>query len=615
MTRRSSCIGGARRVRALLLAGALLAAGGLSTGARAADAGSVDLGQEIARLQRAGLPAALEQRRQLLNGLQARLTPQDSRNALALRVLECQDPLEPETFLRGVEQTLKAGLEKDADRLLLLECAGRLQEPLRSAAAAIASYTEGIELARALKQEDMLLTLLGVRSGARSQTGQHALALTDALEAYRLAEARGTSDYGFALQNIGIAYRRIGELELAIQYLERSRQQSARLDRWDSLVSDLLQLAYSYHDLGQLDTAMALFRQVQQGAEARGDFANLAAALAGQAMSEVKAKRYTEALASASAARRAFDKVGVTDRMPEFQRARALAGLGQHAEAARLFDALLPAWEAEGQTRYLAMLLESRAATRAALGQHAAAYADLRRYQTLREAQVSQQADQRSQWMRQEFDASQREQQIQALIAARRAQYLAIALALVLLVAVVAIAWRWRLRSRKYRDLALTDTLTGVANRRCVERYAQQCLASRRFGQHAVSLLMFDIDHFKRVNDQHGHAAGDLVIQRVAQTGRAQLRQGDLLGRVGGEEFLVVLPGTDADAARAVAERVRKAVQALDFSDVHPELRVTISLGFVAAGAAEGRDLAHWQACADAALYRAKQGGRNQVQG
>ncbi len=122
---------------------------------------------------------------------------------------------------------------------------------------------------------------------------------------------------------------------------------------------------------------------------------------------------------------------------------------------------------------------------------------------------------------------------------------------------------------------------------------------------------MVDIDHFKRINDTHGHAAGDLVLQRLAHACRTALRPGDQIGRTGGEEFMVVLPATSEQDAVSVAERLRTAVESIDFADVDPALRVTISLG-VAARTTED-SVARLLATADELLYRAKESGRNRV--
>lgn len=169
------------------------------------------------------------------------------------------------------------------------------------------------------------------------------------------------------------------------------------------------------------------------------------------------------------------------------------------------------------------------------------------------------------------------------------------------------------------RRLASTDALTGLANRRSFLQSAEKEVARvRRYGG-AVGLVMADLDRFKAINDAAGHAAGDRVIVTVAEVLRDQQRPNDAVGRMGGEEFALLLPGASlADAARA-AERIRAAVEALAIAWEGRALAVTMSLGVAAAGPAElaDRDDAAVVAAllrdADAALYAAKRAGRNQA--
>jgi diguanylate cyclase (GGDEF)-like protein len=127
------------------------------------------------------------------------------------------------------------------------------------------------------------------------------------------------------------------------------------------------------------------------------------------------------------------------------------------------------------------------------------------------------------------------------------------------------------------------------------------------------SVLALDVDHFKSINDRYGHEAGDHVLRRVAEATRGALREGDHLGRVGGEEFTAVLPGASAQAAAQVAERLRSAVERTEFSDLDPALTVTISVGIAVWDAADG-DFAGALRRADESLYRAKAAGRNRVE-
>jgi len=163
-------------------------------------------------------------------------------------------------------------------------------------------------------------------------------------------------------------------------------------------------------------------------------------------------------------------------------------------------------------------------------------------------------------------------------------------------------------RARAWEDAALHDPLTGALNRLGLGQAAQPLWASSA----ALALLALDADHFKRVNDQFGHGVGDQVLQRLVHLLAAQLRQGDLLARVGGEEFVLLLPGAEWPAARAIAERLRQAVESDDWGALAPQLQVTISLGLAQRQA--GEDYEALVGRADAALYRAKTGGRNRVE-
>jgi diguanylate cyclase (GGDEF)-like protein len=167
--------------------------------------------------------------------------------------------------------------------------------------------------------------------------------------------------------------------------------------------------------------------------------------------------------------------------------------------------------------------------------------------------------------------------------------------------------------SERTRDeltaLLRVDALSGVYTRRALLELADMELARSDRSGRPFSVLMIDIDHFKRVNDNHGHQAGDRVIRDVAQRTAALLRRPSLVGRYGGEEFLAVLSETTASEARAVAERVREAVR--DSGNV---AGVTVSIGVATFEEGMPLSLPHLIGLADAALYQAKANGRNRVE-
>lgn len=165
-------------------------------------------------------------------------------------------------------------------------------------------------------------------------------------------------------------------------------------------------------------------------------------------------------------------------------------------------------------------------------------------------------------------------------------------------------------------ELAYHDELTGLLNRRAVLERAQSLLALCGRQGSPISLLMIDIDHFKSINDRFGHAAGDQVLREVGGTLRDNLRDSDLLGRIGGEEFLAVLPDTGAEGALTLAECLRARVGRLvcSFDDSSGE-SVTISLGVTTVAGRQGSS-AQLSDClkrADDALYRSKREGRNRT--
>ncbi|RKR03082.1 PleD family two-component system response regulator [Maricaulis maris] len=183
---------------------------------------------------------------------------------------------------------------------------------------------------------------------------------------------------------------------------------------------------------------------------------------------------------------------------------------------------------------------------------------------------------------------------------------------------------RTQLRRKRYADqlrshldegmeLAVTDPLTGLHNRRYISSRLRQAMDSASNGGAPVSLLLADIDHFKQINDSHGHEAGDIVLRDFSARLLQGLRALDLAARYGGEEFVVVMPGAGMAEARIAAERLRSAVAESGFKlKDGGRVPVTVSIGVAQAQRGEGLDALLRRA--DEALYAAKNSGRNQVQ-
>ena len=164
---------------------------------------------------------------------------------------------------------------------------------------------------------------------------------------------------------------------------------------------------------------------------------------------------------------------------------------------------------------------------------------------------------------------------------------------------------------RRIEELAELDELTGSFNRRCIMRMLEEEIARSQRGGAPCSIALIDLDWFKRINDAYGHPTGDEVLRTFAITSFANIRTMDRLGRYGGEEFLLVLPGTAEDAAFRMLDRLRAIIADLDWSAFSPGMRVTISAGVATLRQNETSD--NFLARADGALYASKANGRNRI--
>lgn len=207
-----------------------------------------------------------------------------------------------------------------------------------------------------------------------------------------------------------------------------------------------------------------------------------------------------------------------------------------------------------------------------------------------------------------EFEAVQLQQTKQRNITQQRNIILLIVATLI----IVFLLFR-QLRIRSIlRTLALTDSLTGLNNRKTLFEQGEQLIALAVEEQQPLSVILFDIDDFKSINDNYGHQVGDEVIKAIASLGNEIMRSRDVFSRLGGEEFAAVLPGTSLEQAKAFAERLREKVESFQLSHQGKQYTVTISAG-IANLQQVSHDFESILNAADQAMYRAKNSGRNCV--
>jgi len=175
--------------------------------------------------------------------------------------------------------------------------------------------------------------------------------------------------------------------------------------------------------------------------------------------------------------------------------------------------------------------------------------------------------------------------------------------------------WAYKIKRMQvaFRRLAEIDGLTGLFNRRHFHDESEALLERCADSGKDAALVLLDLDNFKHINDRHGHAAGDRVLEHVAEACRAACRDGDLCGRLGGEEFGILSGGGDVDAARRIAERCQERLAAIDVASIGHDQPVTASFGCTTASRS-GYAFEAMFSDADAAMYRAKNGGRDCVE-
>ena len=475
--------------------------------------------------------------------------------------------------------------------------------------------------------------LAGVAAGL-FVLGRYDEALAAALAAQRVADELGLTAQGSHASHLaGMVHRNLRQYPEALACLRRSAELARAARATPQLIRSLNEESNVLHLSGSTDTALERKREAIALARASRDDDALADCLNDLAGIAMDAGDYATArvhLEEAFAITRrvgdprervisATNLAGVVGHLGDSAQARAL--LAEALEAALARD--LPAEEEIARGALADTLYDA--------GEVADAYRHLDRAYQLRQERLTAESVRRTADLRALYEAERREAEIELLKRDHAIQALTIEretvrrhwwaagfAAAMLFAAVLGTGWRMKTRSaralaiakRRVEELARTDPLTGLANRRhAIERLQDEARRAQR-GHAPFALVLADIDYFKRVNDTHGHACGDYVLARFADVATACVRALDVTARWGGEEFLLILPGTDAAGAATLAEKVRARLVTAELSWRGDPVPVTATFGVAAC--TDG-DVDACLRAADAALYRGKEAGRNTV--
>jgi len=520
---------------------------------------------------------------------------------------------------RAKRQGLRAGV---------LDCRGEMFETAGDYVRARAQYEQAIEQATVSKDDEMLAQSLFLRGYLLGVQGEYAAGLSDLKRAAAMFDQLGKAQHSLTtLNGIATLYNRMGDYTQARDIYARAlkAQRKEGMPREEAVTLHNLGRVYeNLHDWSAarqaFTEALALCRQL---AYPRGE----AYALRGLAAVQNGVGDPKDALATLDRADALQRQTPDARLGAQIQLARGIAlhKLGRLPESISALEGALEVFRHAEAMGELNSTYPELATVYADAGNWRLAYDREKLARQTSDTLLSNQLGQRFAALKVEFDTAAKEKENAALLreneagakalaqahSVRRLQATVIVLSALLVLLLATLAVYQRIRALRMRFLAMTDELTGSPNRRSVLTRLKLLLRDPTAG--VCSILIMDIDYFKRINDQHGHPTGDEILKLVAGRVRAAVSEPAFFGRLGGEEFLVVLPHSDLSQARLAAESFRELIMSLDTSPWIPDRRrITASIGCTVS--LPGADTAtSMLKRADCALYTAKRSGRNCV--
>jgi len=597
-----------------------------------ARAGAVDAGRLPRMLDEAQRIRASDKARarQLLDAVE-REKPADPEIVARVQLLECKWADTPPPAYGAVTVGLAAAERAGSVglRAKLLACRAAAMAVDGKAVAAEQEYGNAVVLARKVRDVPLEAETLGNIGYLQYERGAMADALANLQNAYRLSAQLGDEKGRLeALSNIANVYadEHVAQYDRAIEYYKQLLNEYEKHGQPSDVADTMFNIASTFQTKGDFRAAELHYRRALAAFQKLGRGSDIAFTKRDLGLALMKQGRAAEALPLLDASVAFYEGHDEANAAHARQfRGMAYRRVGRLHDALRELDTARRFYERENNVRFLEKNVEETALVYSQLGDWRAAYDASVRHAALAQTLATSRNDELSSRLRVAFDTEKKDQENRALarenglraVALREAErsgklQIAVSALIALLAAALAILfWRQVVNTRRMRSMAMTDELTRLPNRRHILAAAEIAFdAAKREGRPAA-VIVLDIDHFKRINDTWSHAAGDTVLQSVARACRVALRPADLIGRIGGEEFLVVLHSATSSQAHEIAERLRLSVERLDLSSIAPDLHVTISLGVCVTS---DYNTSAAIAAADSMLYRAKESGRNRVE-
>ncbi|WP_372871312.1 diguanylate cyclase [Shewanella sp.] len=568
------------------------------------------------------------------------ISPDDLPRMLKLKRMQCwvHDTLDEAELAKAIifanTQLALPSVQSDAAATSdLTLCRGWMLQLNGQISEAMNDYNKSVALAYQTEDPRLIADSRSVRGAQLSYQGNFADALEDLITAQHLYESLNLQYWArLNLLELATSYRRFGDPTTAIRYyrelLEKYQQTNDKL----GIISVKSDMALAYETMNEPAKALTMYQEVLKGRQEHPEEENkdisIAATRINMVGTLIKLSRFQEAKNNLELA---FPII-----KPEHQGFYAYKHLylaqvylseGEPAKAMPLLEKAEKSFQDIQNKRGLAELYLSKSQTYAALKDWANAFYALEIQNSIHAELDNQMQSQRTTEMRTRFDTDRVERENKQLIEYQKLrekemlilqenkilQLTIIVMAVFILSIVSVFAFKQAQRSKIMERLALTDHLTQLANRRHTYHEGEALFRTAKQGQ-PLSVILFDADHFKKINDNFGHEIGDKVLVAMAKSSSSQMRRGDLVGRIGGEEFLALLPNTTLEQAMEIAERLRISVENTDLTEFAEGLGMSISAGVAAFDAGKDKNFSALMNRADHALYIAKHNGRNRVE-
>lgn len=506
---------------------------------------------------------------------------------------------------------------------------GNGQEYLGNLEKAAALYNRAVTFSAAEHLKKIHPLALENRGAFRSYQGNYTKALEDIQTAITEYQETNQNERAYnAYTTLSNLYSHMGNYAQAIHFLDLAETYFSRQGNQSAMAVIEYNKAVALRHQGKNAAAAKSYLQSRKLSESIDDIPGIAYAELGAGSVLFAEGSVNKALPHLKNALKRFKALGDTDEATQVKLVLAETHLALHHynQAISLLKNCLKLYKAKKTKAKIAEIYQHLAAAYAKSGDYRQAYETYRDFKTVDDDLHASAKEKQLNALRVKFHSKQqdrenallrKENRIKELELQKRQrqlafQYTAIGLVVLGLLLLAYLMYRKIRQARHMELLANMDTLTGVPNRRNILHRLETAFSLSAGTGRELALIMFDVDYFKSLNDRFGHAVGDRALQAIAADAQAQLRDHDSIGRIGGEEFLVLLPGASLDTGLAVSERLRRTVEKIRLPELPGNARVTISLGVVSI-TADDANTDMLMARADTRLYEAKEAGRNCV--